>query len=55
MKVYENGWEANSIPQLKRRICYILKNMGFGFLEQDMSSVQKKWAQVAVEGRLSVL
>jgi transposase len=53
--VYEDGWEAATIPQLKRRIKKCLKKMDLSIIQQDISHVPTKLRRVADHGPYVVI
>lgn len=53
--VYDKGWEANSIPQLKRRITATLKKMDHSPLRADLRTLKTRLRTVNREGPFSIL
>ena len=54
-KVYENGWEATNILQLKRKISKVLKDMDLCFLQRDFSKLKKKLRKVSRNEPLNII
>jgi transposase len=55
MKVFENGWEAENIMKLRRRIILCLRTMDTSFLRSDLGSVRTRLRAVHREGPYSVM
>lgn len=53
--VYQGGWEATSVPQLKRRITACVKNIPLTSLQRDFASVRKRLRIVGQSGPLAVV
>lgn len=51
--VYENGWEAQNIAQLKRRINYCLKKVDLNVVQRMCGNVKKNLRKVADNGPTS--
>jgi transposase len=52
--VYENGWEAENLQQLERRIVYCLKKVDLNVVQRSMNGVSKRLRKAADHGVLSV-
>jgi hypothetical protein len=54
-KVYDKGWSAKTIPQLKRRIIYCLKNIDLNVVKASVESVPKRLRKCGQSGPLAVI
>jgi hypothetical protein len=54
-EVYKGGWEASSIPQLRRRIKRSLKNVNIESAKKDFRGITGKLRKVAADGPLSII
>jgi transposase len=54
-EVYKGGWEASSIPQLRRRIKRSLGNVDMAAVQKDFRSIRGRLKKVAEDGPLSVI
>jgi hypothetical protein len=54
-KVYQGGWEAQSVPQLKRRIIKILKTMDQSSLREDFRTIKKRLRSLNRDGPLAII
>jgi len=54
-KVYEGGWEAQTIPQLQQRIKKMLKTMDQSTLRKDFKGIKKRLRAVYRDGPLSII
>jgi transposase len=54
-KVYEGGWEATTIPQLKRKIAKCLSQMNVDELRADFKTVRQRLRLVNRNGPLSII